>query len=68
MHSTELRDQSPGLPRVLPAISGTMEMSDNHAPVSGFRVLDVPRLETLGEETGLGVRGVATQYLEQVDD
>ena len=43
-------------------------MSDNHAPVSGLRVLDVPRLQVLGEETGLGVRGVAALYLDQMDD
>ena len=43
-------------------------MSDTHVPDSRLRVLDVPRLQTLGEETGLGVRGVAALYLEQMDD
>jgi HPt (histidine-containing phosphotransfer) domain-containing protein len=42
-------------------------MNDNHEPYSDLPVLDVPRLEMLGDETGLGVGGVAALYLEQMD-
>jgi HPt (histidine-containing phosphotransfer) domain-containing protein len=42
-------------------------MHDNHEPCSDLPVLDVPRLEMLGDETGLGVGGVAALYLEQMD-
>jgi HPt (histidine-containing phosphotransfer) domain-containing protein len=42
-------------------------MHDNHEPCSDLPVLDMPRLEMLGDETGLGVGGVAALYLEQMD-
>ena len=41
-------------------------MRDDHADLGGLRVLDPARLHTLGEETGLGVRGVASLFAEQM--
>jgi HPt (histidine-containing phosphotransfer) domain-containing protein len=43
-------------------------MADNHGAVGELRVLDVARLHTLGDETGLGMRGVAALFLEQMED
>ena len=43
-------------------------MTDNQGAGGELRVLDVARLHTLGEETGLGVRGVAALFLEQMGD
>jgi HPt (histidine-containing phosphotransfer) domain-containing protein len=42
-------------------------MTDNHG-AEGLRIVDVARLHTLGEETGLGIRGVAALFLEQMED
>jgi HPt (histidine-containing phosphotransfer) domain-containing protein len=41
-------------------------MTDNHGAIGELRVLDAARLHTLGDETGLGVRGVAGLFLEQM--
>ena len=43
-------------------------MTDNHEARGELQVLDVDRLHTLGEETGLGVRGVAVLFLEQMGE
>jgi HPt (histidine-containing phosphotransfer) domain-containing protein len=43
-------------------------MSEKHEIVDGLRILDVARLHTLGDETGLGVRGVAALFLDQMGD
>jgi HPt (histidine-containing phosphotransfer) domain-containing protein len=43
-------------------------MTDKHEKTGELRVLDVARLHTLGDETGLGVRGVAALFLEQMGD
>ena len=42
-------------------------MTDNHG-AEGLRIVDVTRLHMLGEETGLGIRGVAVLFLEQMED
>jgi HPt (histidine-containing phosphotransfer) domain-containing protein len=43
-------------------------MSDRHDGLPGLRVLDPDRLHTLGEETGLGLRGVAELFVDQMGD
>ncbi len=43
-------------------------MSHHPDPVAGLRVLDLARLRTLGDETGLGLRGVAALFLDQMDE
>jgi HPt (histidine-containing phosphotransfer) domain-containing protein len=40
--------------------------TDNQVAQGELRILDVARLHTLGDETGLGVRGVAALFLEQM--
>jgi HPt (histidine-containing phosphotransfer) domain-containing protein len=60
MYYSEARPPALGLLTTRPAD----QMSDNHE--AGLRVLDVTRLHALGDDTGLGVRGVAALFLDQM--
>lgn len=42
-------------------------MRETPDTAAGLRILDLARLQTLGDETGLGVRGVAALFLDQMD-